>query len=137
LHEFDRITRIGNVMTNILFKEESFKIVGICMNIHSVLGMGLKEINYQDAMEIEFIDNNIPYKREQRFKVIYKNKILRSPYIADFVLFDKIIIEVKSAASIIDAHLAQTLSYLKVSNMKLGIIVNFGEKSLRYKRVVA
>jgi GxxExxY protein len=124
-------------MTNILFKEESFKIVGICMNIHSVLGMGLKEINYQDAMEIEFIDNNIPYKREQRFKVIYKNKILRSPYIADFVLFDKIIIEVKSAASIIDAHLAQTLSYLKVSNMKLGIIVNFGEKSLRYKRVVA
>lgn len=123
-------------MSDILFKEESFKIVGICMNIHSTLGMGLKEINYQDPMEIEFIDNNIPYQREKRFKVTYKNKILRSPYITDFLLFDKMIIEVKSTSSIIEAHVAQTLSYLKIANLKLGIIINFGEFSLKWQRVI-
>ena len=106
------------------------------MSIHSTLGMGLKEINYQDAMEIELMDNNIPYQREKRFKVIYKNKILRSPYIADFLLFDKIIVEVKSTPSIIESHFAQTLSYLKVANLKLGIIINFGESSLKWQRVV-
>lgn len=59
-------------MTEIIFKEESFKIIGICMEIHRVLGMGLKEINYKDAMEIDFIENKVPYTREQKFAVKYK-----------------------------------------------------------------
>jgi GxxExxY protein len=66
-------------MTELLFKEESFKIIGICMDIHKTLGMGLKEINYKDAIEIEFIDNNISYEREKRFSVTYKEKILNNP----------------------------------------------------------
>jgi GxxExxY protein len=123
-------------MSDILFKEESFRIIGICMEIHSTLGVGLKEINYQDAMEIEFAEKNIPYQREKRFKVVYKEKVLRSPYIADFIVYDSIVIEVKCVAAIIDVHLAQVLSYLKVSNMKLGMIINFGEKSLKWQRVV-
>ncbi len=106
------------------------------MGIHKVLGMGLKEINYKDAMEIDFIDENIEYKREKKFTVKYKGKTLRNPYLADFVCFDKMIIEVKSTTAIIDAHLAQALSYLAVSEIKLALVINFGERSLTWKRIV-
>jgi GxxExxY protein len=123
-------------MAELLYKEESFKIIGICMEIHQTLGMGLKEINYKDAMEIEFIEHNIPYEREKRFTVKYKEKTLRNPYFADFVVYDSIILEIKSVVSIIPAHIAQALSYLAVSQQKLGMVVNYGEKSLAWKRVV-
>lgn len=123
-------------MTELIYKEEAFKIVGICMNIHRTLGMGLKEINYKDAMEIDFEEEGIPYKREERFAVKYKDQILRNPYYADFVVFESIIIEVKSASALIDAHMAQALSYLAVSGMKLALIINFGERSLTWKRIV-
>ena len=123
-------------MAELLFKEESFKIIGICMDIHKTLGMGLKEINYKDAMEIEFIDNNIPYEREKRFSVKYKEKILRNPYAADFVVFDSIILEIKSVTVIIESNTYQTLSYLSVAQKKLAMVINFGEKSLTWKRIV-
>lgn len=123
-------------MAELLFKEESFKIIGICMQIHQSLGMGLKEVNYKDAMEIDFIENNINYNREKKFLVKYKDKILRNPYIADFVVYDSIILEIKSVTAIVDTHLAQALSYLAVSGMKLALVINFGERSLTWKRIV-
>jgi GxxExxY protein len=123
-------------MSEILFKEESYKIIGLCMKIHSALGLGLKEINYKDAMEIDFLGENISYEREKRFVVKYKNKILRNPYVADFIIDDSIILEIKSSVAIIDAHVAQAISYLSVSGLKLALIINFGEKSLTYKRVI-
>jgi GxxExxY protein len=123
-------------MAELLFKEESYKIVGICMNIHKILGMGLKEINYKDAMEIDFAEAKIDFERERRFLVKYKNRVLRNPYVADFVVFKSIVIEVKSVSSILDTHLAQALSYLAVSEMKLALVINFGERSLTYKRIV-
>ena len=123
-------------MAELLYKEESFKIIGICMEIHKTLGMGLKEINYKDAMEIEFLEQNIPFEREKRFVVKYKGKILRNPYAADFLVFDSIVLEIKSVTSIIPAHVSQALSYLSVSQQKLGMVINYGEKSLVWKRVV-
>jgi GxxExxY protein len=92
------------------------------MNIHKTLGMGLKEINYKDAMEIDFIEEKKDFERERRFLVKYKNKVLRNPYVADFVVFNNIVIEVKSVSSIMDTHLAQALSYLAVSGMKLALV---------------
>lgn len=123
-------------MAELLFKDESFQIIGVCMEIHKALGMGLKEINYKDAMEIDIIENNILFDREKRFMVKYKNKILRNPYIADFVVSNSIVLEVKSTTTIIETHLAQVLSYLAVSGMKLAIVINFGERSLTWKRIV-
>ena len=123
-------------MADLLFKDESFKIIGICMEIHKTLGMGLKEINYKDAMEIEFLEQNIPFEREKRFVVKYKGKILRNPYAEDFLVFDSIVLEIKSVTSIIPAHVSQALSYLSVSQQKLGMVINYGEKSLVWKRVV-
>ncbi|MBK7884426.1 MAG: GxxExxY protein [Chitinophagaceae bacterium] len=123
-------------MAELLFKEESYKIVGICMEIHKTLGMGLKEINYKDAMEIDFIEQAIPYEREKRFMVKYKDRILRNPYAADFVIYDSVVVEIKSVPAIIKCHIAQTISYLSVSKMKLALIINFGETSLTWKRIV-
>ena len=101
-------------MPELLFKDESYKIIGICMEIH---------INYKDAMEIEFIEKNISYEREKRFVVKYKGKTLRNPYSADFLVYDSIILEVKSTTSIIPTHLLQALSYLSVSEQKLTMII--------------
>ncbi|KAA9039334.1 GxxExxY protein [Ginsengibacter hankyongi] len=123
-------------MAELLFKEESFKIIGICMEIHKTAEMGLKEINYKDAMEIEFIEKNIPFEREKRFSVKYKEKILRNLHFTDFLLYDCIILKVKSVAEIIYNHLYQTLSYLSASQQKLGMVINFGEPSLTWKRIV-
>ena len=123
-------------MVDILFKDESFKIIGICMEIHTVLGMGLKQINYKDAMELDFDEQLIYYEREKRFDVIYKNKVLRNPYITDFIVFNSIILEVKCATAISETHTAQLISYLNVSGCKLGMVINFGERSLTWKRVV-
>ena len=110
--------------------------MGICMKIHKTLGMGLKEINYKDAMEIEFMEEALPYEREKKYSVKYKDYILRNPYLADYVVFDSIILEIKSAAAIIEPHTAQALSYLAVSGLKLALVINFGERSLTWKRIV-
>jgi GxxExxY protein len=87
-------------------------------------------------MEIEFIEHTIPYYREKKFAVNYKGRTLRNPYSADFVVYDSIILEVKSVVSIVPAHVYQAISYLAVSQQKLGMVINYGEKSLVWKRIV-
>ncbi len=123
-------------MTDIIYKEESYKIIGLCMEVHNNLGKGFLEIVYKDALEYEFRKAHIPSEREKEYVVKYKDIILPHKFYADFVVYDKIILEVKGIAGIADEHIAQTLNYLKVSNNKLGLIVNFGQLSLQYKRVV-
>ncbi|MBA2328326.1 MAG: GxxExxY protein [Flavisolibacter sp.] len=123
-------------MPEIIFKEESYQIVGLCMEVHRQLGMGFREVIYKDALEIEFRENNLPYQREKLYKIEYKGIILPHKYKADFIVFDQIVLEVKSTSLIVDSFVAQTINYLKASGLKLGMIVNFGEKSLNFKRVV-
>lgn len=123
-------------MTDILYKEQSYNLIGICMEIHRTLGMGFKENVYKDALEVEFRDNQIPFVREKQFKIEYKGRILAHRYYADFIVYDGIVLEVKSASFIVDSFIAQTINYLKASELKLGIIANFGEKSFTYKRIV-
>jgi GxxExxY protein len=123
-------------MTDIFFKEESYKIVGLCMEVHRTLGMGFKESTYKEALELEFIDNQFKYERERRFAIEYKKRALPSYYVADFILFDSIILEIKAASAIIDPHFYQAISYLRASDLKLGLVINFGTPSLQFKRVV-
>ena len=123
-------------MAEIIFKEESYKIIGACMEVHKVLGMGFKEIIYKDALELEFKSLEIPFIREKQYKIEYKGQILPRKYSADFVVYESIILEVKSTPFIVNSFVIQTINYLKASGIKLGIIANFGEKSLNYKRVV-
>lgn len=123
-------------MGDIIYKEESFQIIGKCMEVHNELGPGFLEILYKDALELEFRKANIPYEREKKYDVYYKGKRLPHYYYADFVVFDEIILEVKGVSGIADEFIAQTLNYLKASDNKLGLIVNFGELNLNFKRIV-
>ena len=106
------------------------------MDIHKNLGRGHSEVLYKDAAEYEFQQNNIPYTREQRYDVTYKNIILPHYYFADFVVFDKIIVEFKAIESLTSSHTKQTLNYLAASKIKLGLLMNFGEDSLKFERVI-
>lgn len=123
-------------MTDIIFKDESYKIIGACMEVHRELGFGFKEIIYKDALEIEFKALDIPYQREKSYKIEYKGKVLPRSYYADFVVYKSIILEVKAMPLIINNFVLQTRNYLKASGIRLGIIANFGEKSFNSKRVV-
>ena len=106
------------------------------MEVHRELGMGFKEAVYKDALELEFKNIKIPFKRERPYTIRYKGKVLPRKYFADFVVFDSIILEVKATPVIVNPFVYQTINYLKASGIKLGIIVNFGGKSLSYKRVI-
>jgi GxxExxY protein len=120
-----------------LFKEETYEIIGICMDVHRTLGYGFLEIVYKDAIELEVKRKELPYGREKEYKIEYKGTILPHKFFADFVLFDKIILEVKAAeGGIADDQVAQTLNYLKVSGCKIGLLVNFGRSKLEYKRLI-
>jgi len=123
-------------MNDLLYKEESYQIIGKCFEVHNNLGPGFLEIVYKDALEYEFQNSNIPYQREKEYKVNYKGIILPHKFYADFIVFDKIILEVKSVAGIADEFIALALNYLKVSRNKLALIVNFGELKLFSKRIV-
>ena len=117
-------------------QKESYQIIGICMEVHRILGNGLLEIVYKDAIEYEFQQKNIPYERERRYEVEYKGKILTHYFHADFVVFDKIILEVKAQKGIVDEHYRWVINYLGISKCPLGLIVNFGEDSLVSKRII-
>lgn len=117
-------------------KEEYYKIIGICMEVHRILGSGLDEIVYKDALEYEFRKNNIPFEREKEFEIQYKDVILPHKFYADFIVYDEIILEIKTAKAIGDEHISQTLNYINLSWNKLGIIVNFKNKSLEHKRII-
>lgn len=121
---------------NLLHRNETYKIIGLCMEVHKNLGSGFLEIVYKDALELEFSLNNIVKEREKEYQVMYKNKILNHKFYADFVVFGHIILEIKSAKQIDDIHIAQAINYLKVSSHKVALIINFGEKSLTYQRVI-
>ena len=117
-------------------KQENFEIVGLCMEVHRILGPGLLEIVYKDALEIEFKNYKIPYTREKEYKVEYKGIILPHKFYADFVVYEDIILEVKSVKEINNEHWAQTLNYMKLADTPVGIIANFQNKSLTYKRLI-
>lgn len=121
----------------LVHKEEYYKIVGICMEVHKHLGSGLLEIVYKDALEYEFRMNSIPYQREKEYFIEYKDIVLPHKFYADFVVYEDIILEIKSITDIADIHIAQTLNYVKLVHGKLGIIINFNGRSLQHKRVVA
>lgn len=123
-------------MSELYLRDESYKIIGICMEVHKILGKGHSEKVYGDALEYEFQRNEIPYNRELRYNIAYKDIVLPSYYFADFVIFDEIILELKAITTLTTSEIKQTLNYLAASKNKLGLLVNFGEDSLKYKRII-
>jgi GxxExxY protein len=123
-------------MSEIIFKDESYKIIGVCMEVHNNLGPGFLEIVYKDALEYEFRKADILFEREKEYVVQYKDIILTHKFYADFIIFDKIILEVKAISGLEEGYISQAINYLSVSKNRLSLIVNFGEFKLNYKRIV-
>ena len=117
-------------------EEETFKIIGICMEVHRNLGPGLLEVVYKDALEIEFKANNIPFEREKEFSIEYKGILLPHKFYADFIVNEDIVLEVKAVKEFSGEHTAQVLNYMKLSDSEIGLLVNFQNKSLQHKRLV-
>jgi len=123
-------------MYELIYKDECFTLIGNCFEVHNNLGAGFLEIVYKDALEYEFRKSFIPFEREKEYIVKYKDIFLPHRFYADFVLYDKIILEVKGVSGIADEFIAQAINYLKVSNNRLALVVNFGELKLNYRRII-
>lgn len=123
-------------MPDILFKEECYNIIGACMNVHRKLGPGFLESVYSEALELEFQKIGIPYEKEKKLLVYYEKKPLNKYFRADYVCYDSIILELKATNYIIMADRKQTYNNVRATDFKLGLLVNFGEPSLRYFRML-
>jgi len=123
-------------MVTIIYKDESYKIIGACIEVHKKLGAGFLESVYAEALELEFKNAGIPYEKEKKLPVFYDDKPLKKYFRADYVCNDSIIVELKATKYTIEADRQQTLNNVKATNFKLGILVNFGTPSLTYNRIV-
>ena len=124
-------------MVEILFKEESYSIIGACFNVYKDKGCGFLEPVYHECCEIEFAFQKIPFLSQTELELTYRGQILRQRYKPDFICFQKIIVELKAVSALADEHRAQLLNYLNATKMKLGLLVNFGHHpKLEFERIV-
>ncbi len=120
---------------NYKYSLETGKIIGLSMEVHKVLGNGFQEVIYQRALEIEFARNNIPFKREFEMPIKYKNEQIGTRRV-DFLLYDKISVELKALTKLELVHFAQAINYLEAYNLEIGLLLNFGSASLEIKRLL-
>jgi len=127
----------SNITNMIIYKDESYKIVGAAFNVYNKLGHGFLEAVYQEALELEFKKQGIPYEREKELKITYDGVELKATYKADFVCYGKIIVELKAVSYLDDSHRAQVYNYLHATGFKLGLLMNFGNTDeLEKERIV-
>lgn len=123
-------------MSKLIYKDESFKIIGACMSVHKYLGPGFLESVYHEALEKEFNTQNIAFETKRKIQVFYNDLPLKKYFIADFICFDNIIVEIKATSFLHESAQAQTINYLKSTNIPLGLLINFGQSSLTWKRFI-
>ena len=116
-------------------KEETYKIIKAALEVHNTLGCGFTEKVYQDALEREFILQGIPYVRERPIQVVYKDSLLTSEFVPDFVCFEKIIVELKAVEQLTGLHRAQAINCAHVVRVKVALLLNFGAESLEKERL--
>lgn len=117
------------------YESETYAIIGAAMEVHRVLGVGFTEYVYQDALEMEFQRRGIPYEREKRLRICYKDVVLKHDYVVDFLCYGTIIVECKATVNGSHVFEAQTINYIRLSNLSVGLLLNFGQISLSYKRL--
>lgn len=125
-------------MTELLYKDETYKIIGACFKVYNEMGCGFLEAVYQESLEFELEENLIPFESQKELTLHYFDKTLKQKYIPDFICYDHIIVEIKAAKKLIPEHDAQLFNYLKSTGMSVGLLVNFGSyPKLEYKRIVS
>ena len=123
-------------MGKLFFEEETYRIIGACMKVHKSLGSGFLESVYQEALEKEFTKDGIEYIRHKKLNINYNGVKLKKYFIADFVCYDKIILELKASSFTHKDSEAQLLNYLKATNFEVGLLTNFGQRSLTWRRLI-
>ncbi|MDZ4664466.1 MAG: GxxExxY protein [Bacteroidota bacterium] len=123
-------------VNNLIYRDEVYAFISCCFELHKKLGRGFLEAVYKDALCYELEQRNIPFEKEKKFEIEYKDIILPHFYYCDIIIYDKSIVEIKAQEGINDSYYKQLINYLAVSYSKLGLLVNFGEDSLKFKRVV-
>lgn len=124
-------------MAEIIYREESYKIIGACFEVYKVKGCGFTEPVYQECLQIEFQHQRIPFVAQPILELEYKGTKLEQYFKPDFVCFGCIIVELKSISKLVDEHRAQVLNYLNALNFRLGLLVNFGHyPKVEYERIV-
>lgn len=123
-------------MNEFTLKEETYAVIGICMEVHNHLGHGFAEIVYKDALELEFQNNGIQFEREKEFKILYKDQYLKHKFYADLIICDEIILEIKCVKNLADEHTAQVINYLRASGKHVALLVNFSRQKLEHKRLI-
>ena len=123
-------------MDSLLLKENTYKIIGACYEVHKNLGCGFLEAVYAEALAIEFTARNIPFEREKILKIYYKDIVLEKAYVADYLCYSNVILELKALTALTTQHESQVINYLKATGLEVGLLINFGEQSLKYKRLV-
>jgi GxxExxY protein len=116
--------------------EKTYKIIGAALEVHKELGCGFLEAVYQEALGREFADQGIPFRSQSVIQIAYKGKPLNKTYQPDFVCFDEVIVEIKAISGLSGIEEAQLINYLKATGLKVGLLINFGAKSLEHKRLV-
>jgi GxxExxY protein len=116
--------------------QKTFAIIGAAMEVHKELGSGFLEAVYQEALEREFTYQEIPYKSQPPVRIKYKGEPLKKKYEPDFICYDEVIVEIKAMDKLSSNEHAQIINYLKASELKVGLLINFGSKSLEHKRFV-
>ena len=124
------------IVPDLLFKIEVYAIIGAAMEVHRENGYGFSEPVFQECMELELESRQIPFVAQKEMPIFYQGKQLRKTCLADLVLYDKIIVELKALDKLTSREEAQVINYLKVSRHELGILINFGAPSLEWKRIV-
>jgi GxxExxY protein len=127
----------NNMEPTILYKDESYGIVGACFEVYTEKGCGFLEAVYQECLEHELEMQGIPWEAQVNLPLSYKGRPLKQRYQADFICFDKIIIEIKAVSKLASEHRAQVLNYLHATGHELGLLVNFGHyPKLEWERIV-
>ena len=119
----------------LLYQELTNRILKACYTVHNELGCGFLEKVYQEALEVQLSEMGIPFEREKHLPVTYHGKVLKCDYIADFVVDNKVIIELKAVTEMSPIFEAQTINYLRATGIKVGLLINFGIRQLQIKRL--
>ncbi len=124
-------------MNNIIHADESYKIMGACFEVYREKGSGFLEPVFQECLEFELQMQGIPFEAQRAMPLSYKGRPLVQTYRADFLCFGTVIVEIKAVSKLVDEHRAQLLNYLAASNLRLGLLVNFGHHpKLEWERIV-
>jgi GxxExxY protein len=123
-------------MTKLVLEKETYKILGACIKVHKKLGNGFSISVYREALAKELSLANIPFEQDKKLPVYYEGTPLNQEYVADFVCFDTIMIEIKTLCCLNEHLKQQALKFLKSTRLDIGYLVNFGEKSLTWKRYI-